>query len=285
MKNIKHNSSIFETIQFLSFDIVLGTLAVGYMATRILSVSVNPVWWIVLPLATWVVYSLDHIIDSFKNKETSVITRHKFHYDHRKTIVLFVILISIITLFFSLLYLDTKVLASGIILSIFIGLYFTILYFFRKKKLALLQKELFIAIVYTTGIFMAPLYWYGSLPSFPIILIIINIFLLVWFEGIMISWFDFDYDNKDGHTSFTVIVGKKHTRRFLITGHMLVELSTIIALIITPVSIVFWALLITFFMNLILGMIIILPDNFSRNNYFRLIGETVFWLPALVVFA
>jgi len=254
------------------------------MATRILDVVSNPLWWIILPMAVWVVYSLDHIIDSHKNKEASVITRHKYHYNHRKTIILFVILIGVITLFFSLLYLDTKILALGFILSIFIGIYFTILYFFRQKKLALLQKELFIAIVYAMGIFMAPLAWYGSLPSFSVILIVFNIFILAWFEGIMISWFDFDYDIEDGHTSFTVIAGKKLTRRFLIVGHMLVEILTITALIITPVSIEFWALLITFIMNVILGLIIIFPDSFSRNNYYRLIGETVFWLPALVVF-
>ncbi len=257
----------------------------GYMATRVLNVVANPMWWVILPMAVWVVYSLDHIIDSLKNKENAVINRHKFHYDHRKTIILFVILIGVITLFFSLLYLETRVLMFGFIISIFIGIYFTILYFFRKIKLALLQKELFIAIVYTVGIFMAPLYWYGSLPSFPVVLIILNIFLLAWFEGIMISWFDFDYDIKDGHTSFTVIAGKKFTRRFLIIGHMLVEIFIIIALIINPVSIIFWALMITFFMNVILGLIIILPASFVRNNYYRLIGETVFWLPALVVFA
>ena len=284
MKTNKYNYTTIETIQFLSIDIVMGTLAVGYMATKILSVSVNYVWWIILPLATWVVYSLDHIIDSFKNNEASVITRHRFHYFHRKKIIIFVITIGGITLLFSLLYLDTKIIILGFILSIFIGIYFTILYLFRKRKLALLQKESFIAIIYTTGIFMAPLYWYGSLPSFSMILIVFNIFILAWFEGIMISWFDYDYDIADGHTSFTVITGKKLTRRFLIIGHMLVEISTIIVLVITPISIVFWALLITFVMNLILGLIIIFPNSFSKNNYYRLIGETVFWLPALIVF-
>ncbi len=283
---ITHNSryNFFSSIQLLSIDVVLGTLAIGYMATSMLHVSANPYWWIILPMSVWVVYSFDHIIDSYKKKTEAIIYRHKFHYLNRKIISIAVIVTSILAFVLSLLFLEIQIISLGLLLSLFIAFYFVLIFLFKQKRSIFLQKELIIAIAYTTGIFMAPLYWYGSLPSFSVIVVIFSIFALAWFEGIMISWFDYDNDIKDGHTSFSILFGKRNTRRFLILGHMVIEIITIVFLITTPLNIVFWALLITFVMNLLLGLIIIFPHSFMRNNYYRIIGETVFLLPTLVVF-
>ena len=283
---ITYNSryNFINSIQLLSIDVVLGTLAVGYMATKMLHVSTNPIWWIILPMSVWVVYTLDHIIDSYKNKMEAVIYRHKFHYLNRKLISIVMILTGIITMVLSVLFLDTQIIRLGLFLSLFIVCYLALISFLNQSESIFLQKELIIAIAYNTGIFMAPLYWYGSLPSFSVIVVIFNIFALAWFEGIMISWFDYNNDTEDGHTSFTFLFGKRNTRRFLILGHMVIEVITILFLITTPFNIVFWSLLITFVMNLILGLVIIFPNSFMRNNYYRIIGETVFLLPVLVVF-
>jgi len=272
-----------NTIQILSLDVVAGTLAVGYMAIRLLNVTPVPQWWVILPLAVWVVYSLDHIIDSAKNKGEAVIYRHRFHYLYRKQIIFVLILTGLITASLSLMYLDRQIIILGLGLSIFIAIYFALIYFLKLKKTVFLQKELIIAFVYTSGIFIAPLYWYEALPSFSVIIIIFIIFLIAWFEGILISWFDNDNDIMDGHTSFTVIVGKRNTRRFLIVGHMFVEILIVVVLIMIPVSIIFYALLITLIMNFILAMIIMFPESFARNNYYRLIGETVFLLPFSII--
>lgn len=285
MKTNTNKHSLLEFLQILSIDVVLGTLAIGYMATKLLNVTVAPYWWLILPLAVWFVYSMDHIIDSAKNKGEAVIYRHRYYYLNRKPIILMIVLTGLITIVLSLLYLDTQIVILGLFLSVFIACYFALIYFLKRKRSFFLQKELIIAFVYTSGIFMAPLFWYGLLPPFSVMVVIFNIFILAWFEGIMISWFDYNDDIKDGHTSFTVIMGKKNTRRFLILGHMIVEMIIIVVLIMIPVSIVFYTLVITFIMNLLLGIIIIFPESFTRNNYYRLIGESVFLLPALVVFA
>ena len=194
------------------------------------------------------------------------------------------ILTGIITLVLSVLFLDTQIIYLGLLLSLFITFYFLLIFLFKQNRSIFFQKELIIAIAYITGVFMAPLYWHESPPSFSVIVVIFNIFALAWFEGIMISWFDYDDDISDGHTSFTITFGKRNTRQFLILSHMVIEIITIVFLIIIPVGIVFWALLISLLMNLLLGLIIIFPESFTQNNYYRIIGETVFLLPALVVF-
>ena len=283
MSKYKHTYTILEKIQFLSIDVVIGAVAVGYMATRLLDVVATPMWWLILPMAVWVTYSMDHIVDSVKNKNEAVIDRHRFHYTYRKPIIIIVALVGLITLVLSLLYLDNQILTYGIALSIIIGIYFLLLYFLNTWKTALLQKELIIAGIYTSGIFLAPLVWYGGTPPYYAIAVISSIFVLVWLEGIMISWFDYDYDIKDDHTSFSVIIGRRNTRRFLIVAHMLLEIMIITALILISDKIAFCSLLIALIMNLLLGLIILFPERFSKNNYYRLLGEIVFFLPVMIV--
>lgn len=286
MKTTEHSYSVLEKIQFLSIDVVIGAVAVGYLATRLLKVSANPVWWFILPMAVWVTYSLDHIVDGIKKKNEAVIDRHRFHYANRKPIIIMIVLVGLITMVLSLLYLDDQIIIFGIALSIIIGFYFALLYFLNRRKIALLQKELIIAGAYISGIFLAPLVWYGGVPSYSIMVVVFNIFILAWLEGIMISWFDYGNDLKDGHTSFTIIIGKKNTRRFLIVSNMLIEIMIIIVIIAGSfTSILIFALLIVFVMNLLLGLLILFPYNNLSKNYHRLIGESVFFLPFLIVLA
>lgn len=273
-----------DIFQILSLDVVLGTVAVGYMATRLLYVEANLYWWIILPLSVWFIYSSDHIIDSYKNKGAAVIYRHKFHYLYRKKIIAIMLIAGIVALVLSIRFLDFHIIISGLLLSAFIGLYFILIIIYNKKKTVFLQKELIIAMVYSFGIFLAPVYWHGSLPSFSVILVIFIVFMLAWFEGIMISWFDYNDDIEDGHTSFTVVVGRKNTRRFLIIGHAFIELIIILGLISFFGSIVFWALLILLIMNFIIALLVMYPLSHISTNYFKLIGETVFWLPGLLFF-
>jgi len=276
--------NFLKTLQLLSIDVVIGTLAVGYMATKLLDITPNPVWWLILPLIVWVVYSLDHIIDSYKNSSDAVIIRHRFHYTYRKPIIIAMIIASIVSITLSLVFLEKQIIYFGLLLSIFIALYFFIIFILKKKKSLLLQKELIIAFVYTSGIFLAPLVWHGEKLPYPILLVIFNIFILAWLEGIMISWFEYDKDIADGHTSFTVIVGKINTRRFLIVTQVLLAVLTKISMLSVTTKVEFVALIITIIMDIILLIIVFNPDKFYKNDYYRLLGESVFLLPALIYF-
>gem|GEM_PF-812915 len=284
MNALKNIISFLKILQILSLDVVLGTLAVGYMATRILFVEVNPIWWFILPMATWVVYTLDHIVDGYKNKLNSSIERHRFHYQYRKTIIGVTLVISLITIILSMVYLDSRIIIGGVVLTFIAGSYMGTLLVINKRKTTLLQKELIIAIIYTTGIFLAPAIWYGLLPSFPVLCIIMVIGILAWTEGIMNSWFDYNYDIEDGHLSFTVLYGKKFTLKFLVATHMFIEAVILILLFTIPINLIFWSLVILLAMNLFLGIISLFPENPFLRRYHRIIGELTFLLPVLIAF-
>lgn len=277
--------SFIDIYQILSIDVVIGTIAIGCMAVKLLNVSANPYWWIILPLAVWSIYTTDHIIDSFKNKGNAIIVRHKFHYIHRKALLVIVIITTMICVVLSFAFFETVIIYYGLLLSMITALYFILIHVFKNKKTLLLQKEFIIAGIYTYGIFLAPLFWYGSIPSYSIIVMILIIFVLAWLEGIMVSWFDYDNDLKDGHTSFSVLKGKKFTRYFLIASHLILAIFTIILLMFVKNQVIFISLVITLIMNLILATIILLPTRFSQQNSYALLGEAVFFLPFLIALA
>ncbi len=277
--------SFIDIYRILSIDVVIGTVAIGYMAVKILNVTANPYWWIILPLAVWSIYTTDHLIDSFKNKGIAVIVRHKFHYIHRKTLLVIVIITSLICVILSFTFFEATIIYYGLLLSMITALFFLLIHVLKKKKTLLLQKEFIIAGIYTYGIFLAPLFWYGSIPSYPIIAVILNIFVLAWLEGIMVSWFDYDNDIKDGHTSFSVLTGKTSTRYFLLITHLILAIFTIILLMFIINKIVFISLVITFFMNMVLALIILFPKIFSHQDSYALLGEAVFFLPFFIALA
>lgn len=253
------------------------------MTIRLLNVQPNIVWWFILPMSVWVVYTFDHIIDGSKKKDKAVIERHRFHYMNRRILLFLIGIISVTSICLGYLYLDHRIMILGVILSIIIGLYFTLL-FFTNNKYITIQKELIIAIVYVVGIIMAPLYWYGELPTTVTLIIFAIIILLAWAEGIIISWFDYNNDIVDGHNSFTTFAGRENTRRFIIALHLLIEALIVSILLLYNVSLVeLYSLLILLIMNLILGVIILIPYQSTIEKYHKLIGEFVFFLPALLI--
>ena len=285
MLNKNTKFSLLNIYQLLSFDVALGAIAVGYMATKLLNVTPNLYWWVILPLSVWTIYSLDHIIDGYKKKSEATIYRHLFHYIYRKQIIWFIILTSLVSITLSLLFLQKQIIIAGLVLSAITLLYLSFIYFYKEKRNILFQKELIIAFVYTSGIFLAPIIWHNALPPYPTLIVIINIFFLVWLEGVIISWFDYKNDIVDGHSSFTIIVGKKNTRIFIIIALVLLLITTITSLcFVTASNPELLSIYVCALINVILFMLIILPQIFRNNNYHRLIGESVFLLPFLLAF-
>ena len=280
----KQLSSFHQTIKTLSIDVVVGAIAVGYFASRILEIDPNPVWWFILPAAVWSFYTLDHLIDGFKSKGKTEIYRHHFHFKYRKLLLTLSVFFGLASLLLSMKFLDHQIIKFGLLLGGLVLTYFLALFFWWNKKLLLLQKELVIAFVYIFGIWLAPLVWSGQFPN-TFIIIVLGIFIsLAWAEGIMASWFDFENDLKDGHSSFTVLFGKQLSRRFLIVLHILTFIIIKISIFFISTNLQFAALMILALMNLTLLLIMLYPDWFQKNERYRIIGESVFLLPALIIF-
>lgn len=283
MKTPEAHSPKQPFFQILSLDVVLGSLAVGLFAVRLLKVSPNPKWWIILPLAVWVVYTLDHLVDGFKKQGKSVIYRHRFHFRNRKVLTLFVLIPGIAATTMAILFLDVKIIIGGIFLGLIVVLYQGANFSNKRSSNFFFQKELFIAAVYVCGIFLAPVIWYGQALTGERLLIMMIFIGLAFAESVIISWFDFEEDTKDGLSSFSINFGKEETRKIM----SVFLAGTAILLLICA-----WFfqrqflpfLVILLIMDLILLTVIRRPQQFSKNHLFRWVAESVFILPACIIF-
>lgn len=268
--------------QILSLDIVLGSLSVGLFVVRVLNVSAVPLWWLILPLAVWSVYSFDHLADGFNKKGESKIYRHWFHFNYSKTLIPMVLTTGTIAGILSLVFLDKKIVLFGCGLSFLVLLYFIVVWHQKKLKIKYVQKELFIAIIYISGILLAPAVWNNKPFSLAQLIIFGIMILLAWAEGVIISFYDYENDKADSLKSFAVVYGRKKTRSILITLNICILIITTIAMYYFEDSIIIGALFIELIMNLVLFCLIYFNLFFIDNNYFRWIGESVFILPAFI---
>ncbi len=278
-------SSYYKFFQALSLDVVIGVLAVSLFASNLLEVEAKPEWIIILAFATWSFYTIDHLIDGIKSKGKSTIFRHQFHFNNKTLLATLVIIFGVTSLLLSLLFLNFQIIQVGLLMGLLVLVYFTVLKLFGNKKSFFLQKEIIIAFVYVAGIWLAPLVWLHEIPETFTIIVISVLFFLAWAEGVMASWFDYENDLTEGHSSFTVLFGKQNTRIFLIVLHILIFIIIKLSVFFVSSNLQFAAMIILALMNLSLLLIILYPSTFSKNERYRIVGEMVFWLPFLILLA
>lgn len=282
-KNTIH--SFYKIIQTLSLDVVIGVLAMAYFSVTLLEIDPIGIWWFILTLAVWSFYTVDHLIDGSKSKGKTVIYRHSFHHKNKSLLSVLSILFGLTSLVLSLIFLDFRIIKFGLVIGLIVLAYFLVLTFQGKKKSIVLQKEIIIAFIYISGIWLAPLVWKGSFPNIFVIITITILFLLAWVEGIMASYFDYQNDLKENHSSFSILFGKSNTRKFLILLHIIIFiLITLSVFSINSVTQIFASLILTL-MNLSLLLILLFPFFNKKNDRYRVFGEMIFWLPIIIFFA
>lgn len=257
---------------------------VGAFACKVLNVEIQKWWLVIIALSVWVMYTADHLLDAWQGKEQVTIKRHNFHFKHMKRIIPVWVTAAIASIILSLLVLNREIIYLGFLLGICVLIYFSVVYFNKEKRPNFLQKELFIALIYVIGIWLAPIVWYGVNPDGMRLIIIANLVILAWIEGIIISWYEFHEDITDKHVSFTVLYGKKTTRRFIfllliivfvfgLTGIFQLENDLTIKL----------AFVTELLMGFVLTFLISFPNIFGKNELYRYIGEACFLLPGLLL--
>lgn len=268
---------------FLSLDVILGVGCMGIFAAHLLESTVPQNWLLLLLMAAWVMYTADHLVDAQKRKSLAVNPRHVFHYQYRKQLTLILVLVSLVVLITSLVSFSAKAIITAIGILMVAGVYFSLLRWLPEKQKKFIPKELIIALIYVSGIWFIPLLFSTKINTGHIVLILF-IILLVWIETTIASWYEYKTDVTDGHHSFTTVFGKERTRRIL---KRLVRL-TISLLIISGLFFTEASYRISFLLLLIVasGLLLLMfkPGYFEKNERYRLMGESLFYLPALIVF-
>lgn len=275
-------NKFFRFVNTLSLDIVIGALASGYFVTKLLDVELGFVWWIVLALSVWIIYTLDHLIDAYRLKNEAHTLRHKFHFQYRKEIIVTVFFTTIVNAVLVILLLDRAIIIFGLTLSVYTGLYLLMIFLWGNKNFALMQKELFVGLIYAVGIWGGPMAVLKYQLTHLEVGFFISFFFLVLSDILVLSHYEVNSDDIDMHSNFVLRHGLRTYKVILyallgfvfcfsvlvnfLLGEMVIY-STIYILMIVSMWILVW-----------------LKPLLERNYVYRWIIEMIFWLPGIALF-
>jgi len=266
-------SYLFKVLRALSLDVVLGAISFSMFIASAIQVNVPPVIYMELTLAVWSIYTWDHLKDARSTDSPSAF-RHQFHKTHQRKIFLGLLLALVLGAFLAY-FLPLKTLYMGIMLCIFVLVYFIVIHFYSKFY----HKEAFISILYALGIFLGPYSVVNAIFSVSQLFFSLIITSLIAFINLIIfSDFERKIDLQSGYPSLALAIGIKVKRLvYLLSG--LSILLTAFAYCLQFISVkTFYCFLI---MLAILGCTYLGRKYTFRNEYYRIFGDGVFFVPLL----
>jgi 4-hydroxybenzoate polyprenyltransferase len=259
-------AKIYRLANVLSLDVVAGSVCSAFFFGRIFSREPNPLVVFVLANCVWLIYTLDHLIDSRLTDEPSG-KRHVFHRVHRKSLRS-VAAISLLATSVCVFFLPHIILLMGLGLLAAVAIYL-----FLQRKISWL-KEFTVALLYTAGVMVPSLD--ASFPERSNLHLVIAFALIAFLNLLIFSWFDFENDLRDGHRSAATVLGKNKTF-LLICGICLIA---VILLFYNPISTATILLLLMIACHV---AIVVFRNYFSSHDRFRLAGDAIFFIPGILI--
>lgn len=262
----------YRICNLLSLDVAAGAVICSLYFSKLLSVTPKIQGMLALGLVVWVIYTADRLLDVRTMTNSATSARHQFHQRYQKLMWVLSILAGLATVSF-VYFLRPPVLVGGVCLSLLAGLYLLL-----QKQLK--AKEFFVAIIYTAGVLLTSLSVTSVEVSYIECLLIMQLFIVALINLLLFSWFEYDTDKQDGHSSFAIRFGKR------ITGKCLIGLGAINFLITIWIVIQTSSLTSFIFLSMTVVLIIIYLQHtfFQINARYRLLGDAVFFIPAIGLF-
>ena len=272
--------NILLYFNLLSLDVVFGAMAGMLFFSDMLAVKVPFIAYLLLGLAVWGIYTLDHLMDANVAPGKPHALRHQFHLKYFRfllPLVFFCILIGAILFFTSnqLEFIQTPGLILASVTMVWMG--------FLKiggQKISWL-KEISTAVIYVLGISLAP---FASI-DFELIDKNFYVFVFIYFLAalvnlLMLSYLDAEEDEKDGFGSVLVLIPKTGLKNLiLLLGTVGIGVLMVLAFILPSFYHIYSLIL-----GLILGYHLILFFSKNQNkDQIRKKSEALFLLPLLLL--
>jgi hypothetical protein len=252
--------------------VALGAVVSAAFFARILNVAVLPQGYVILGLVVWLIYTADHLLDAWSMKEAATSERHLFHQKHFKTLLVIAIAIGIIAagLMFMI---RIQLITAGIVFGIFVVAYLVINRWLKYFK------ELVGSLLYTGGVLL-PAWSLLEDPMNQDQQLYISIFALIALTNMLIfASFSLQEDVMNKQKSIATILGKSYMTwliRFVI-------LSCFALIILGGMYTISPEMIVLIAMEVILA-IIFEVKYFQYDNRYRMYGDAIFLLPALLFF-
>ena len=262
----------------MSIDVAIGSIGSSVLAVKALEVKMPVMYWLILPLCVWLIYTSDHLLDAIKVKDRASMGRHYFHFVYMKTIGICLVLIGIVSSLLIYNYLDLWTVVFGFSVGLLIVTYLLVNHFF-SWIFRYFPREFFIAAGYIAGTWGLPL-----LTKYPYIsrseaMLFAGNFLIILSIPLLYSIYEYDADKLAGFVSFASGYGIKITQ-FLVAG--LLTMSAILSV---------WTVLflqhsigiVMLIMAMILFAVLFFRKQLSKNEQYRSFADSITLLPFLLL--
>lgn len=268
MKAVK---DLYQYVNILSLDVVAGSVICAVFFGHIFQVSVSSYGLAALALTVWIIYTIDHLRDAKSIPTVASTDRHRFHQKHFNLIL--IILGCVVTADFVLIwFVPHRVMVLGILLGSVVMVYLVL-----QRYLKFL-KEFFVALLYTAGVLL-PSLSAMALDLNPVDCVLIAKFFITALMNLLVfSVFDYKEDRNQKQHSFVTWFGPASTRTgILCLGSLNILLGFGLWSTNPGVAWIFIS------MNTMLLAILFFQKYLMSDNYYRILGDAVFFIPLFYV--
>ncbi|MDA1267737.1 MAG: hypothetical protein O2829_01420 [Bacteroidetes bacterium] len=187
---------------WLSLDVVIGAMASMYFFQELVHVQLEWPTFVLLALAVWTIYSLDHLLDARQSKASSS-PRRVFYSQNKSVLTLGILIAMVLGLVGAFYWLgwDTEVQLTFALLLVLGGCRWAI-----QKLGPLMLKEVSIALFYVIGSLWLPMLRSEVEDlSWKALVFVAVFFLLALLNLWMLSFLDREEDRQDGFISIAVL--------------------------------------------------------------------------------
>jgi len=271
---------LYAALRLVSLDVVAGAVASGYMASYLCGKAPEPIFLLVLGLAVWLIYTLDHLMDAYRLKEDASTPRHRFHQRHFNLMCWIWTLLTMVCGGLALFFMGDTAIRFGMAMGGFSLIHLVLVTLVGDKTSPFLVKEMGVAFVYSAGIWGLPMLETGAWQDPFIVLAFLQFSGLVMVNLLEFSYYEYKTDEQDKHTSFIRAVGPKRGRMIIGVILLLFSGSLVLAANWAPN----WN---TFLLveGIFTGMWLTLASLWAFSNWhahrerYRIFGDGAFLLP------
>lgn len=272
-------ANFYAYLQWLSVDVAAGALAGGCMAQGVCGVAVHGSWYVVLPMAVWVVYTLDHLLDARRLGARASTPRHRFHHVHFTTIAAVAAGVGVLTFGLAVWGMGLPGLAFGACMAALTGGHLLLVRWAGSRVAPWLLKELGVALVYVLGIWGWPLWLSHDRLTPALLLPVVQYLALALANLLTFSWFERESDAADGQTSFVLAIGSRAAQGTIVA---LVAIALGCMLVLTGMEgsdMIAQAVIVV--MALLTLVMLLRPRWMAQRERYRWFGDGVFLFPYL----
>jgi len=281
---MKSLERFYALLQYLSIDVVLGSMAMAFLFSKICDVSLVSSTYLILGICVWLIYTFDHLLDAKKIEGVAETRRHRFHQLYFRRLRGCWLILLCVGLILSFIFLPVITWYWGLVVVFFSVLHFVLIFKFGASKSKLVLKEIGVAWSYSVGVVVAP---FSLLTTFKwsFVFIFILFFCVVFLNLIMFSYFDYFKDLKNKQSSIAVNYGLGNTRMLLLSLFGLVIFLCLgIILCVSMSAVLFFSVCFFFLISVFYVLMIVLVKHPDNSELFRKVSDLVFLLPLLLVF-